>query len=89
VDTGNSSNSGIATRLRELTDQLLSTDGRIESRKKGLNNRIEFNGDREESMNRRLELVEKRLRAQYTALDGTQSRASSLSSYLQQQLSRL
>ena len=40
-------------------------------------------------MNRRLELVEKRLRAQYTALDGTQSRASSLSSYLQQQLSRL
>ncbi len=89
VDTVNASNSGIATRLRELTEQLLSNDGRIESRKKGLATRIESNGDREDALNRRLELVEKRLRAQYTALDGTQSRASSLSSYLQQQLNRL
>jgi flagellar hook-associated protein 2 len=89
IDTSDASNNGIATRLRELTDQLLSSDGRIESRKKGLATRIESNGDREEALNRRLELVEKRLRAQYTALDGTQSRASGLSSYLQQQLSRL
>ncbi len=89
ADNTDSSNSGFARRLRSLADQLLSTDGRIESRKKGLNDRISANGDREGQLERRLELVEKRLRAQYTALDGTVGRLSGLSSYLQQQLNRL
>lgn len=89
IDSGNAANSGFAQRLRELADQLLSTDGRIEARKKGINSRIEANGDRSEALERRLELVEKRLRAQYTALDGTVGKLNGLSTYLQQQLSRL
>lgn len=89
LDAGNDANSGFAQRLRGIADQLLSTDGRIESRKKGLNERIESAGDREEQLERRLELVEKRLRAQYTALDGTVGRLNGLSSYLQQQLTKL
>lgn len=88
-DGASPSNSGFALRLRQLGDQLLSTDGRIESSKKGLNNRIDANGDREDRLERRLELVEKRLRAQYTALDGNVSKLNGLSSYLQQQLNRL
>ncbi|MFN4115120.1 MAG: flagellar filament capping protein FliD [Inhella sp.] len=88
-DSGNPANDGFARKLRQLGDQLLSTDGRFESRKKGLNDRIDANGDRESQLERRLELVEKRLRAQYTALDGTVGRLSGLSAYLQQQLNRL
>lgn len=89
VDSGDASNSGFAQRLRELADQLLSTDGRIEARKKGISDRIDANGDRAEALERRLELVEKRLRAQYTALDGTVGKLNGLSTYLAQQLNRL
>lgn len=89
VDAGTPANSGFATRLKALTDQLLSTDGRIEASKKGINSRIDANGDREEQLQRRLQLVEKRLRAQYTTLDGTVGRLSGLSQYLQQQLGKL
>lgn len=89
VDANNGANSGLAVRLRELTDQLLSTEGRIESRKKGINSRIDAAGDRNEVLERRVGLVEKRLRAQYTALDGTVGKLNGLSTYLQQQLNRL
>ena len=75
--------------LRTLADQLLSTDGRIESRKVGINSRIEANDDRSEALERRVELVEKRLRAQYTALDANMGKLNGLSSYLTQQLNRL
>lgn len=89
IDSGNADNNGFALRLRTLTDKLLSTDGRIESRKKGITSRIDANGDREDQLERRLELVEKRLRAQYTALDATVGRLNGLSSYLTQQLTKL
>jgi flagellar hook-associated protein 2 len=89
VDSGNAANSGFGVRLRELTDALLSTDGRIESRKSGINSRIDANGDRSEALERRVELVEKRLRQQYTALDGTVGKYNGVSAYLQQQLNRL
>jgi len=89
VDAADGNSSGFALRLRNLADQLLSTDGRIESSKKGINSRIDANGDRTEALERRLSLVEKRLRAQYTALDGTVGKLNGLSTYLAQQLDRL
>ena len=45
--------------------------------------------DREAQLELRLVLVEKRLRAQYTALDTNMGRMQGLSSYLTQQLSKL
>ncbi|MBN8505650.1 MAG: flagellar filament capping protein FliD [Burkholderiales bacterium] len=89
VDSADAANSGFGVRLREAVDNLLSLDGRIESRKAGINNRIEANDDRSEALERRVQLVEKRLRAQYTALDGTMGRNAGVASYLQQQLDRL
>jgi flagellar hook-associated protein 2 len=89
VDGSDDNNSGFGVRLRTLADQLLSTDGRIESRKVGINSRIEANDDRSEALERRVELVEKRLRAQYTALDANMGKLNGLSSYLTQQLNRL
>lgn len=89
IDSGNSENSGFAVRLRTLADQFLSTDGRIESRKQGINSRIASADDRTEALERRITLVEKRLRSQYTALDSTVGKLNGLSTYLQQQLDRL
>ncbi|RVT82493.1 flagellar filament capping protein FliD [Inhella crocodyli] len=88
-DSADASNSGLAVRMKTLIDGLLEPDGRIDSRQKGLQSRISTNDKRSEALELRLTLVEKRLRAQYTALDATMSKASNLSSYLTQQLSRL
>ncbi len=89
VDSGNAGNNGISQRFKTLLDGFLDTDGRLENRKSGLQSRITQNDKRNDELERRVELTEKRLRAQYTALDGTMSRATSLSTYLQNQLQRL
>lgn len=89
VDSVEAGNSGLAVRLRTLGDDLLSVDGRVASRQKGIQSRIDEAGKREAELERRVELVEKRLRAQYTALDATMGRMQGLSSYLTQQLQKL
>lgn len=89
LDGGNAANNGFGQRLRTLADGFLSTDGRIDAQQKGLQSRISANDKRGDELNRRLELVEKRLRTQYTALDGTMGKYNGLSTYLQQQLSKL
>lgn len=89
LDSENASNNGLAVRLRELTDGLLASDGRLDAKQKGIQSRIDNNGEREAQLERRLLLVEKRLRTQYTALDGNMSRMQGLSSYLTQQLAKL
>lgn len=89
VDAGDAGNSGLTQRFKTLLDGFLDTGGRIEGRKTGLQSRIDANGKRNDELERRVDLTERRLRAQYTALDGTMSRASSLSTYLQNQLPRL
>ncbi len=88
-DAGDASNSGLGQRFKSLIDGLLEPDGRIDSRQKGLQSRISNNDKRSDALELRLTLVEKRLRAQYTALDGTMSKASNLSNYLTQQLANL
>lgn len=87
-DTGNANNNGLALRFKSAVDDLLNTDGRLDSRQKGLQSRITNNDKRGEELERRLSLMEKRLRQQYTALDATMSKANNLSAYLNQQLGR-
>ncbi|HYN59595.1 MAG TPA: flagellar filament capping protein FliD [Rubrivivax sp.] len=82
-------NNGIATMLRALADQVLGIDGSINSRTEGLRKRIDLNQDRQELLNDRIAMVEKRLRAQYTALDRQMASLNSLSNYVTQQLSTL
>ena len=55
--------------LRAMADQVLSIDGSISSRSEGLRKRIDLNQDRQDMLEDRIAQVEKRLRAQYTALD--------------------
>jgi len=81
-----SANNGIATQLRALADQVLGIEGSISTRTEGLRKRIDLNQDRQEMLEDRIAMVEKRLRAQYTALDRQMASLTSLSSYVTQQL---
>jgi flagellar hook-associated protein 2 len=82
-------NDGIAVRLRAMADQVLSIDGSISSRTEGLRKRIDLNQDRQEQLEDRIAMTEKRLRAQYTALDRQMASLTSLSNYVSQQLGAL
>lgn len=83
------SNNGIATQLRAMADQVLSIDGSISTRTEGLRKRLDLNQDRQEQLEDRITLVEKRLRAQYTALDKQMASLNSLSNYVNQQIAAL
>ena len=85
-DTLVPANNGIATQIRAMADQLLGIDGTISQRSEGLRKRIDLNQDRQEQLSDRITMVEKRLRAQYTALDRQMGQLSSLSSYVTQQI---
>ncbi|MEK6736456.1 MAG: flagellar filament capping protein FliD, partial [Pseudomonadota bacterium] len=61
----------------------------IDSRIDGINSTIKDIGSQREALLQRLENVEKRIRAQFTALDTTIASMTQTSNFLQQQLSRL
>jgi len=69
-----------------MGDSLLSVDGAISTRTDGLRKRIELNQDAQDRLDLRVAQTEKRLRAQYTALDATLGRMSGLSQYVTQQM---
>jgi flagellar hook-associated protein 2 len=89
TDGAASADSGFMRRFKELGDVLLGTDGTFESRNESLQQRLDRNGDRQEQMEARLAATEKRLRAQYEALDRNMGQLSGLSNYMSQQLQAL
>ena len=80
---------GYAYQLDKLADQLLGTAGPIASRTTGLNDTIKNIGTRRDAMSLRLADFEKRLRAQFTALDTVVSQMKTTSEYLTRQLAIL
>lgn len=80
---------GFMRRFKELGDLLLAADGSFEGRTESLQARIDRINDRQEQMEARLVSTEKRLRAQYEALDRNMGQLSGLSSYMTQQLQAL
>lgn len=79
---------GFAARLDILIEEIL--DNRlIDSRIDGINSSIKDIDNQREVLNRRLVDVEKRIRAQFTALDSMIAGMTQTSNFLQQQLSRL
>ncbi|MDH0865955.1 flagellar filament capping protein FliD [Mitsuaria sp. GD03876] len=73
VDKDHPDNSGIAVKLRTLTDQILGMDGALTTRTKGLQENLKTNGKRVDALEDRVAAYEKRLRRQYTALDTSMS----------------
>lgn len=80
---------GLAGRLNTFIDGLLRSDGLINGRMDGINASIKDIGKQQEALARRLEGVERRIRAQFTALDTLIASMGQTSSFLQQQLASL
>ena len=80
---------GYAAQLDKLIAGMLATDGTLSSRTDGINRTIKDIGSRRDALNLRLVSIEKRYRAQYTALDVMMSNMTKTSSYLTQQLANL
>lgn len=80
---------GFAARLDQLIEDVVKTGGLIDSRMSGINNTIRDIDKQRDVLGRRLEDVEKRLRAQFTALDTMIASMTQTSNFLQQQLANL
>lgn len=77
---------GFAYRLKAAVTGYLAVDGIVDAREDGLNSRIDSVQDRIAALQVRMELVEKRLRAQYSALDALLGSIRSTGEYLTRQL---
>jgi flagellar hook-associated protein 2 len=89
TDGATAGDSGFMRRFKDLGDVLLGVDGTFETRNESLQDRLDRNGDRQDQMEARLAATEKRLRAQYEALDRNMGQLSGLSNYMSQQLQAL
>lgn len=89
ADTTGAGADGIATKLRTLANTMLGVDGIITSRTSGLNTTIKANQKRQDDMDARATLYEKRLRAQYTALDTTMAGLTSQGNYVSQMITQM
>ncbi|MGH8196068.1 MAG: flagellar filament capping protein FliD [Woeseiaceae bacterium] len=80
---------GFATRMFDVANGFLDTDGALETRTSGLNARIDSYGEQREKLNDRLVALEARLFRQFNALDALLGQLSATSNYLTQQLANL
>ena len=80
---------GYAYQLDKLAEGFIATGGVISARTDGLTKSVTDIGARRNALNLRLNGLEQRLRAQFTALDLLISRISSTGSFLTQQLANL
>ena len=80
---------GFANRLSTMVDGLLGAGGLIETRTDGLDARIDTMEDRKASFETNLILVERRLRAQFSALDALVGRLQGTGEFLTSQLAQL
>ena len=80
---------GYAYELDKLVGKMLENDSLVDGRMDGINASIKNVGTQREVLARRLDMVESRYRAQFTALDVMMSSMSNTSSFLQQQLANL
>ncbi|MGZ5217751.1 MAG: flagellar filament capping protein FliD [Caldimonas sp.] len=77
---------GIGKRFRVITDAMLGVDGTLTTRTDGLGQQLQRNQHDQDSLQTRLDGIEARLRAQYTALDAKMAQLTSQSSYITQQI---
>ncbi|OGS90544.1 MAG: hypothetical protein A2Z95_00020 [Gallionellales bacterium GWA2_60_18] len=80
---------GYATTLSKWSTAMLASDGSIASVTSGVNNTIKDIGKRRSDLETRLIEVEKRYRAQFTALDAMLTSMNNTSTFLTQQLADL
>lgn len=77
---------GIAVQFKSFTSGLLSLDGLMNNKADALSDAVKRNTTEQAKVNDRAALVEKRLRAQYSALDAKMGSLTALSTYVNQQV---
>lgn len=80
---------GYAYELDKLVGKMLENDSLLDGRMDGINASIKSIGTQREALTRRLEGIEKRYRAQFTALDTMMASMTKTSNFLTQQLANL
>lgn len=80
---------GIAVQMSSVLDSMLATNGLLAARTDGINSSIKDIGKQREALNIRLVSIEKRYRAQFTALDSLVASMQQTSNYLTQQLASI
>lgn len=83
------SENGIAKRLDGVLDRYTGRDGVLELRSSGLRSQLDGIADDRERLDSRLEGLESRYRAQFTAMDQLVSQLQSISGFLDQQLANM
>lgn len=86
ADLATPANDGFARKITAWADGLLSTSGTLSGKTKSIQSQINANSKDQEKMSDRIAAIEKRITAQYTALDATMSNAKALSNYVTQQI---
>lgn len=84
---GDGTTDGVAEQLRSAIDLMIGTDGAVAGRTSGLQDRLKRNQKDQDRLEDRVSATEKRLRAQYSALDTKMAGFSGLQAYLTQQIS--
>ncbi|AGA89136.1 flagellar capping protein [Thioflavicoccus mobilis 8321] len=79
----------LVARFERVVDGYLDGEGSIDAREDGLEERLERLSDRREALDLRMEKVEARYLAQFTALDSLVAQLNQTSSFLAQQLQNL
>lgn len=77
---------GIATSMKKYTDQLLSYDGALNNKTDSLESQKKANLADQTKVTNRASTLEKRMTAQYTALDKQMASLTALSTYMEQQV---
>ena len=72
-----------------MVTKFLDLDGLLESKTTGINSSITRLTKQQDAINLRLVAIEKRLRAQFTALDTTIGKMTTTSTFLTQQLAQI
>lgn len=80
---------GYAFQLGQYLDTVLGNDGSLKARTNGIDSSIKSLDQRQAQLEARLTQIEKRYRAQFTALDSMISSMNSTSTFLTQQLASL
>lgn len=83
-----SANNGFAVQMRRFADMVLGDGGALSSRQEALRASITRNDSRQSQLSDRVGAFEKRVRAQYSALDTRMGQLSGLSSYITQQIAQ-
>jgi flagellar hook-associated protein 2 len=77
---------GFGKRFRVIADTMIGVDGALTTRTDGLSAQLQRNQRDQDALERRLEAIEKRYRAQYTALDTAMAQIQTQSAYISQQI---